>query len=230
MAKLHGLTMGLDVCATFHMGIAPAALRQVTQRIVERAAPAYLMAVAGNADPMLGYLTTSFREHPPLRRVAGGTTADAMRGRLAALGVPAGAAATPDVIAGLSARYARAGGDRRSSVALEAEARRELGALQDSGWDLGLADTVRAEARVDAIYEHARAALYAVIDDAVVREPPPARCAVRTAAVEPGRVPGVSRLRASGCATRTPAPSRRSTRRAVRRCSWWSRTASTPTR
>ena len=27
MAKLHGLTMGLDVCATFHMGIPPATLR-----------------------------------------------------------------------------------------------------------------------------------------------------------------------------------------------------------
>ena len=27
MAKLHGLTMGLDVCATFHMGIPPPALR-----------------------------------------------------------------------------------------------------------------------------------------------------------------------------------------------------------
>jgi ethanolamine ammonia-lyase large subunit len=64
MAKLHGLTMGLDVCATFHMGIAPSELRAVTKRVVERAAPAYLMAVAGNADPMLGYMTTSFREHP----------------------------------------------------------------------------------------------------------------------------------------------------------------------
>ena len=67
MAKLHGLTMGLDVCATFHMGIAPVALHEITRRIVERAAPAYVMAVAGNADPMLGYLTTSFREHPALR-------------------------------------------------------------------------------------------------------------------------------------------------------------------
>ena len=28
MAKLHGITMGLDVCATFHMGIPPAALRR----------------------------------------------------------------------------------------------------------------------------------------------------------------------------------------------------------
>src|SRR4029079_10929026 len=67
MAKLHGLTMGLDVCATFHMGISPRQLHQLTERIVDRGAPAYLMAVAGNADPMLGYLTTSFREHPRLR-------------------------------------------------------------------------------------------------------------------------------------------------------------------
>jgi len=183
MARLHGLTMGLDVCATFHMGIAPSALRQLTRRIVERAAPAYLMAVAGNADPMLGYLTTSFREHPALRRIAGRTTADAMRGRLSALGVAEAAAATPDVIAGLSARYARAGGDRRSSAALEADARRELAALQERGWDVGLADTVRAEARVDAIYEHARAALYAVIDDAVVRDAATRPLRVWTAAV-----------------------------------------------
>jgi len=71
MAKLHGLTMGLDVCSTFHMGVEPAELRRLTEQIVERAAPAYLMAVAGNADPMLGYLTTSFREHPRLRQQTG---------------------------------------------------------------------------------------------------------------------------------------------------------------
>ena len=32
MAKLHGLTMGLDVCATFHMGIAPADAAAVSPR------------------------------------------------------------------------------------------------------------------------------------------------------------------------------------------------------
>ena len=71
MARLHGITMGLDVCATFHMGIGPAELRELTAGVVRRGAPAYLMAVAGNADPMLGYLTTSFREHPALRSEAG---------------------------------------------------------------------------------------------------------------------------------------------------------------
>ena len=38
MAKLHGLTMGLDVCATFHMGIAPAALRELDARASSSAA------------------------------------------------------------------------------------------------------------------------------------------------------------------------------------------------
>src|SRR5207245_11276598 len=85
MAKLHGLTMGLDVCATFHMGITPAALHEVTATVVQQAAPAYLMAVAGNADPMLGYLTTSFREHPHLRQRTGRQLATAMQQRLRAL-------------------------------------------------------------------------------------------------------------------------------------------------
>jgi ethanolamine ammonia-lyase large subunit len=183
MARLHGLTMGLDVCATFHMGITPSSLRQLTRRIVERAAPAYLMAVAGNADPMLGYLTTSFREHPALRRLSGGAGGGAMQARLSALGVPDGDAAdTASVVAGLYARYAHAGGDSRSSVALETEARRELTGLQARGWDLGLPHTVLAEARVDAIYEHARAALHAVIDDAVVRDAGTQPLFVRTAA------------------------------------------------
>src|ERR1044071_3760239 len=85
MAKLHGITMGLDVCATFHMGIGPDELRTLTESIVNQAAPAYLMAVAGNADPMLGYMTTSFREHPRLRRQTGRQITSAMQKRLVEL-------------------------------------------------------------------------------------------------------------------------------------------------
>jgi len=182
MARLHGLTMGLDVCTTFHMGIAPPALRTLTTRIVQRAAPAYLMAVAGNADPMLGYLTTSFREHGPLRAGAGRGSTGAMRRRLDALGVhDAGAAATSETIARLSAWYAQAGGDSRSPAALEAEARRTLGELQERNWDLGL-DGARAASRVDALYEHARSSLYAVVDGAVIRDAATSALAVRTAA------------------------------------------------
>ena len=172
MAKLHGLTMGLDVCSTFHMGIAPQALRQVTTRIVEQAAPAYLMSVAGNADPMLGYLTTSFREHPRLRQRAGRQMTTAMSERLQALGVPMGVSATrrSDAAAALYAAYARAGGDRRSASSLEDEGRMRLHTMRERGLDLGIDEPDEAEKRLEAIYVHARAALYATLDDHVIAD------------------------------------------------------------
>ena len=184
MAKLHGLTMGLDVCATFHMGIAPSELHGVTERIVERAAPAYLMAVAGNADPMLGYLTTSFRQHPALRRHAGRRMTSAMEQRLIALGAlgrdgeprPGG-----ETIARLYAAYARSSGDRRQASLLEEDALRQLNALRDRGLDLAL-DAPEAGARLERIYAHARRALYASLDGAVVRDASPRHVRVRTAA------------------------------------------------
>src|SRR5260221_5863682 len=171
MAKLHGITMGLDVCATFHMGIAPLVLRRLSARIAERAAPAYLMSVAGNADPMLGYLTTSFREHPRLRRQTGRRITSAMEHRLTALGVlgrdgePAGGAAA---VASLYAQYARAGGDSRTPSSLQEEGLRRVHELRERGFDLGVAEAWQADARLEAIYTHARNALYATLDDGVI--------------------------------------------------------------
>jgi ethanolamine ammonia-lyase large subunit len=199
MAKLHGLTMGLDVCATFHMGIPPAQLRQVTERVVARGAPAYLMAVAGNADPMLGYLTTSFRDHRRLRAEVGRQPASAMRQRLIELGTISQDQSSPpfdaaqDVLrrsrsAGravtlLYARYAKAGGDTRSSDALEDEATRRLAELRERGFDLG-GDAVSSDARLEAIYAHARQALYAAIQDSVIRDACPRHVQVRTMAAD----------------------------------------------
>lgn len=168
MAKLHGLTMGLDVCATFHMGIAPGALRAATRRIVEGAAPAYLMAVAGNADPMLGYLTTSFREHPELRELSGRGITTVMRERLAALG----ATTTPS----LYAAYMKEGGDRRTSEALRDEGAAVIERLRSRGSELG----APAAGRVEAIYAQARRALYAELDAHVVDAVSPQHLVVRT--------------------------------------------------
>jgi ethanolamine ammonia-lyase large subunit len=124
MARLHGLTMGLDVCATFHMGIDPRELRRVTARIAERAAPAYLMSVAGNADPMLGYLTTSYREHPQLRRQTRRQITSAMRTRLRELGVFSDndARGGSTTIAGVVCDLRASG--RRSTYAIGARRRR----------------------------------------------------------------------------------------------------------
>ena len=162
MAKLHGLTMGLDVCATFHMGITPAALKQVTERVVARAAPAYLMAVAGNADPMLGYLTTSCRDHPRLRRLVRRRPASPMGQRLASLGVAVDDGerlpSSPRVV-GLYAAFVKAGGDHRTLSALEDVGRRRLQNVRERGFDVGGNGELDADARVDALYWQAAGAL-----------------------------------------------------------------------
>lgn len=179
MAKLHGLTMGLDVCSTFHMGIEPAELGRRTESVARRAAPAYLMAVAGNADPMLGYLTTAFREHPRLRQRTGRRIATAMQHRLASLGVlgPTGEpAASVEAVTRLYSQFLRAGGETRSDETLCAEGRRKLAALRGRGFDLGyghgpaFADPVEVSARIESLYRHARQALYAKIDQRVIAD------------------------------------------------------------
>ena len=191
MAKLHGLTMGLDVCATFHMGIEPEALQRLTETVVEQAQPAYLMAVAGNADPMLGYLTTSFREHPRLRRRNGKEMATAMKERLTALGVMEGKAEGDGdrrATEALYALYVKAGGDRRGLEALREEGRKKLAALAERGFDLGYGcepdftapPSVRT--RMQAIYAHARRALYASIAPAVINDACESPVPVRTLA------------------------------------------------
>src|SRR4051812_41042609 len=186
MGKLHGLTMGLDVCSTFHMGITPQDLRALTRRIALSAAPAYLMAVAGDADPMLGYMTTAFREHPRLRAHVRRGATTAMQHRLRSLGVMSvdGEPSGPTAVARLYAAYEKAGGDRRASTALEDEGSRRLSALRDRGFDLGVVDSTDADRRIDAIYTHARAALYASIQDAVVRDATARSVRVRTTATD----------------------------------------------
>jgi ethanolamine ammonia-lyase large subunit len=185
MAKLQGITMGLDVCSTFHMGIAPRDLRDLTRRIARGAAPAYLMAVAGNADPMLGYLTTAFRDHAQLRSHAGRRMTTAMEQRLRALDAfNADGDADGDTtrVARLYAAYMKAGGETRTAAILEEEGARRLGALRERGLDLGLTNPAEADRRVETLYAHARAALYARIEDVVVREATAKAVRVRTAA------------------------------------------------
>lgn len=191
MAKLHGLTMGLDVCSTFHMGLEPAELRRLTAEIVERAAPAYLMAVAGNADPMLGYLTTSFREHPQLRRQTGRRISTPMQRRLFELGVMderGTPRADAESAAALYVAYMKAGGDKRTEETLRAEAAKKVETLAGRGFDLGLGHVEgfdappAVEARLEKIYRHARRALYSTLDEGVLREVSPNHLRVLTLA------------------------------------------------
>jgi ethanolamine ammonia-lyase large subunit len=193
MAKLHGLTMGLDVCSTFHMGIEPRALRQLTQQIVKQAAPAYLMAVAGNTDPMLGYMTTSFREHPRLRRLTGRRISTTMQRRLAAMGVMNDQGELREDAPGpetLYALYMKAGGDTRSSETLREEATKKLKALRQRGYDVGYTrerfdeTPPEIDSRMEALYQHARRALYSTLDESVINDASPHFLRVRTRALD----------------------------------------------
>jgi ethanolamine ammonia-lyase large subunit len=70
MGKLHGLCLGLDVCATLHMDVSLDDLDWCLDHILP-ANPAYLMALPTKIDPMLGYLTTGFQDHVRLREKFG---------------------------------------------------------------------------------------------------------------------------------------------------------------
>jgi ethanolamine ammonia-lyase large subunit len=124
---------------------------------------------------MLGYLTTSFREHPRLRAKSNRILTTGMAKRLQALGIPTAQdqlSRTRTSTASLFAVYMKAGGETRSSGALERQAERTLAALRERGYDLGyghaqgFAAPAEVRVRMDAIYAHARSALYASLDQA----------------------------------------------------------------
>ena len=77
MGKLHGLTIGLDICSTLHMDVSLDDLEWCINQIMP-ANPAYLMALPTRNDPMLSYLTTAFHDHLRIREKFGYRVNDAM--------------------------------------------------------------------------------------------------------------------------------------------------------
>lgn len=77
MGKLHGLSIGLDICSTLHMSVSLQDLDWCQEQIMP-ANPVYLIALPTKNDPMLGYLSTSFQDHVRLRERFGYKVDDAM--------------------------------------------------------------------------------------------------------------------------------------------------------
>ena len=77
MGKLHGHTIGLDICSTLHMDVTLDDLDWCISEIMP-ANPAYLMALPTKNDPMLSYLTTAFQDHVRIREQFGYKVNDAM--------------------------------------------------------------------------------------------------------------------------------------------------------
>jgi ethanolamine ammonia-lyase large subunit len=86
MGKLHGLTIGLDICSTLHMEVDLDDLDWCIEQVMP-ACPAYLMALPTKTDPMLGYLTTAFQDHVRIREKFGFRVSDPMWQFFQSLGV-----------------------------------------------------------------------------------------------------------------------------------------------
>lgn len=179
MGKLHGITMGLDVCSTFHMGISPQELEKLTVEIVDRGAPAFLMAVAGKADPMLGYLTTAIKEHPRIRKYFKKKIATPMLKRLVELGIlnREGNLVHNDeeAIVDLYVKYIQ--GDNEGAKenvhmieSLKMEAKAQLQKMRNKGFDIGygknedIEDTKEEKERLQNIYINGVTALRAELN------------------------------------------------------------------
>ena len=136
MGKLHGLTIGLDVCSTLHMAVDLDDL-ELCLDAVAAAGPAYLMALPTRNDPMLGYLTTGFHDHLRLRARTGLRVDEAMWGFFRDVLEVVDAEGQPTWRFGqplqVFLRYQRARGDRREEAEIVAEGRARMAAVQARG-------------------------------------------------------------------------------------------------
>ncbi|MDO9183402.1 MAG: ethanolamine ammonia-lyase subunit EutB [Bacteriovorax sp.] len=77
MGKLHGLTIGLDICSTFHMSVNPQDISWAIDQIMP-VNPAFIMALPTSQDPMLSYLSTGIHHHLHIREKFGFKINEAM--------------------------------------------------------------------------------------------------------------------------------------------------------
>ena len=170
MGKLHGLTLGLDICSTLHMEVSLTDLDWCQDQIMP-ANPAYLIALPTKNDPMLSYLTTAFQDHVRIRQKLGYKVNDAMWDFYKRLGiVDRNNKYTKHFGDPLWVyyKYRETKGDKRSKDAIYAEGRRKMKEVEARGvdlatghgkelWDLNL----ELEKKVKSYYDDAKKCLWA---------------------------------------------------------------------
>ena len=135
MGKLHGLTIGLDVCSTLHMDLSLDDLDWCLDQIAP-ANPAYLMGLPTKIDPMLGYLTTGYQDHVRLREKFGFRVDDRMWSFFQRLGI-IGLDGKPTEHFGdpnwVYLQYRRCKNDSRTDAVILAESRKLISEVRDRG-------------------------------------------------------------------------------------------------
>ncbi len=138
MGKLHGLTIGLDICTTLHMTVSLEDLDWCQDQIMP-ANPAYLIALPTKNDPMLSYLTTAFQDHVRIRDKFGFKVNDAMWDfykRIGIVGEDNNYTANYGEPLWVYYQYRLAKGDGRSKDEIYAEGREKMREVEARGVDL----------------------------------------------------------------------------------------------
>jgi ethanolamine ammonia-lyase large subunit len=181
MAKLHGLTIGLDICSTLHMAVTLEDLDWCQDQIMP-ACPVYLIALPTKNDPMLGYLTTSFQDHVRLRKKFGFKVNDTMWDFYKRIGIVDDANNYTSNYADpvwVYYQYRLAKGDTRPKEAVYAEGRRMLAEVERRGvnlatghgqeiWDLNPA----LGTKVNGLYDDAKKSLWTELTPVFVNAVP----------------------------------------------------------
>lgn len=170
MGKLHGLTIGLDVCSTLHMDVSLDDLDWCLDQIMP-ANPAYLMALPTKIDPMLGYLTTGFQDHVHIREKFGYRVNDPMWSFFQTLSVidaqgkPTKHFGDPNWV---YLQYRRKKGDQRPEEIILKEGRQQLAEVRRRGVFIAkghgkteseLEPALKIE--IDQIYDDAKKSIWA---------------------------------------------------------------------
>lgn len=181
MGKLHGLTIGLDVCSTLHMDVSLDDLDWCLDQVMP-VHPAYLMALPTKIDPMLGYLTTGYQDHVRLREKFGRRVNDRMWKFFQQLGIidrdGQRTAHFGDPL-WVFLQYCRKKGDRRGDAQILEEGRSQLRAVRGRGvfiaeghgqhpWDL----EPKLDTSIRHIYADAKKSIWTELDPAFVARIP----------------------------------------------------------
>jgi ethanolamine ammonia-lyase large subunit len=170
MGKLHGLSIGLDICTTLHMSVSLDDLDWCQDQILP-ANPAYLIALPTKNDPMLSYLTTSFQDHVRLREKFGFKVNDAIWDfykRLGIVGENNSYTANYGDPLWVYYQYRLAKGDGRSKDAIYAEGRQKMLEVEERGVDLASGHGTniwdlnpKLAVKVKGLYDDAKQSLWA---------------------------------------------------------------------
>ncbi len=181
MGKLHGLTIGLDVCSTLHMDVSLDDLDWCLDQIMP-ANPAYLMALPTKIDPMLGYLTTGFHDHVRIREKFGYRVNDAMWSFFQKLNVIDDQGKPTENFGNplhVYLQYRRKKGDTRNSEVILSEGRRQMDEVRSRGLFLaeGFGKTQgelapALQVQIDQIYDDAKQSIWAELTPAFVASVP----------------------------------------------------------